>query len=161
MLQSLRLANVMQAVVTTGSNRLVLRSSLEELERLATWVETLNPDAGLNSDQALALQLCLEEAVANIVMYGGAADDAAIVIQIAQSDGALIAIIEDSARPFDPTQVPPRAKPVSLDEARIGELGVHLIRHYSSQMHYERRDDRNRLTLTFARSNAPPKDAKR
>lgn len=151
----------MQAVVTTRSDRLVLRSSLDELERLATWVETMTQDAWLNSEQTFALQLCLEEAAANIVMYGGTADDAAIVIQIAQSDGAMIATIEDSARPFDPTKVPPRAKPVSLAEARIGELGVHLIRHYSSQMHYERRDDRNRLTLTFARSNAPPKDAKR
>lgn len=151
----------MQAVVTTGSDRLALRSSLDELERLATWVETVARDAGLTSEQAFALQLCLEETVANIVMYGGAAGDAPIIVQIAQSDGAVTAIIEDSARAFDPTQVPPRAKPLSLDQARIGELGVHLIRHYSSQMRYERQDDRNRLTLTFDPSDAPSKDGER
>src|SRR4051794_40542882 len=115
----------MQAVARTGSDRLVLRSSLYELERLATWVEAGASHVGLSPEQAFALQLCLEEAVANIVMYGGAADDAPIIVQIAEADGALIAIIEDSARAFDPTQVPPRAKPVSLGQARVGELGVH------------------------------------
>lgn len=149
----------MQAVVITGSDRLVLRSTLDELERLAIWIESVAGNARLDSEQTFALQLCLEEAVANIVMYGGAADDAPIIIQIAQSDGALTAIIEDSARAFDPTQVPPRARPASLHQARIGELGVHLIRHYSSRMRYERQDDRNRLTLTFDRSKAPTKEA--
>jgi anti-sigma regulatory factor (Ser/Thr protein kinase) len=104
---------------------------------------------------AFALQLCLEEAVANIVMYGGAPEAAAIAIEIAHSGGIVKATVEDSARPFDPTQVPPRQQPTSLDETRVGELGVHLIRQYSSEMRYERRDDRNLLTLRFDRAKAP------
>jgi anti-sigma regulatory factor (Ser/Thr protein kinase) len=150
----------MHAAATTGRHRLALQSSLHELERLATWVETVARHAGLTFEQAFALQLCLEEAVANIVMYG-AADDAPIFVQIAHSDGVVTAVIEDSARAFNPTQVPPRGKPASLEQARIGELGVHLIRHYSSRMHYERRDDRNRLTLIFDLSKTPTKDAGR
>jgi anti-sigma regulatory factor (Ser/Thr protein kinase) len=149
----------MQTEATTGSKRLVVRSRLDELQRLATWAETVASDTGLSSEQAFAIQLCLEEAVANIIMYGGAADDAPITVQIVPSAGAVSAIIEDSARAFDPTKVTPRAKPVSLDQARVGELGVHLIRHYSSRMHYERHDDRNRLTLTFGRPQALTKDA--
>jgi anti-sigma regulatory factor (Ser/Thr protein kinase) len=145
----------MQATATTASDRIILRTSLSELGRLAAWIEDLARRASLTPEIAFALQLCLEEAAANIVMYGGTPDDAQIIIQIARADGAVTAIIEDSARPFDPTQVPPRAKPVSLDEARIGELGVHLIRHYSSEMRYERWEDRNRLMLRFDPSKTP------
>jgi serine/threonine-protein kinase RsbW len=145
----------MQATRTKSSDRLVLRSSLPELERLASWIEDIARNADLAADMAFALQLCLEEAVANIVMYGGAPDDAPIVVDIARADGSVTATIEDSALPFDPTKVPVRAKAASLDETRIGELGVHLMRHYSSEMHYERLEDRNRLTLRFDRSNAP------
>ncbi len=145
----------MQKATTTGGDRLVLRSRLDELQRLATWVEAVANHAALSAEQAFALQLCLEEAVANIVMYGGAADDAAISVEVSQAGGDLTVLIEDSARAFDPTQVPPREKPVSLDKARVGALGVHLMRHYSSQMRYERRNGRNCLILTFNRPEAP------
>lgn len=145
----------MQATRTKSSDRLVLHNRLPELERLAAWIEDVARDTALAADVTFALQLCLEEAVANIIMYGGAPADARIVVQITQADGNVAAVIEDTAGAFDPTQVPPRARPVSLDETRIGELGVHLIRHYSSEMAYERRRDHNRLTLRFDRSKAP------
>ena len=151
----------MQAVAETRSSRLVLQSRLGELQRLASWVETTQREASLTSEEAFALQLCLEEAVANIVMYGGAAHDALIAVQIAPSAGAVTAVIEDMACAFDPTQVSSLTKPLSLHEACIGGLGVHLIRHYSSQMRYERREDRNRLTLIFDRSKAAGEDAGR
>jgi anti-sigma regulatory factor (Ser/Thr protein kinase) len=37
----------------------------------------------------------------------------------------------------------------SLEEAKVGDLGIHLMRSFASGMHYERRDGRNRLTLQF------------
>ena len=39
--------------------------------------------------------------------------------------------------------------PTSLQEARVGDLGIHLMRSFADGMHYERRDGRNRLTLRF------------
>jgi anti-sigma regulatory factor (Ser/Thr protein kinase) len=37
----------------------------------------------------------------------------------------------------------------SLEEAKVGDLGIHLMHSFASDMHYERRDGRNRLTLRF------------
>jgi hypothetical protein len=37
----------------------------------------------------------------------------------------------------------------SLEEAKIGNVGVHLMRNFASGMQYERRNGRNRLTLRF------------
>jgi anti-sigma regulatory factor (Ser/Thr protein kinase) len=37
----------------------------------------------------------------------------------------------------------------SLEEAKVGDLGIHLMRSFASDMHYERQDGRNRLTLRF------------
>lgn len=139
----------MQAARTGSGSRVVLRPSLSEIERLATWIDGVACAAGLGQDTIFALQLCLEEAIANIIMYSGAPEDAPISIEFAPGNGAIAVIIEDSGRPFDPTSLPPHVKPASLDETRIGELGVHLIRQYSRSMCYERFDGRNRLTLTF------------
>jgi hypothetical protein len=38
----------------------------------------------------------------------------------------------------------------SLAQARIGNLGIHLMRSFASSMQYERRDGCNRLTLQFS-----------
>jgi serine/threonine-protein kinase RsbW len=133
---------------TTSDARLVLRSELRELARLADWIEDVARRLQFAPETSFAVQLCLEEAVANIIMYGNS-EGAPIIVQIERAGRDVIAVIEDSARPFDPTQVPPRARPASLEEAQVGELGVHLMRSYASQMEYEWRDDRNRLTLRF------------
>ena len=145
----------MRAPNIINSDRLVLRTALSELARLTTWLQHIARNAQLDDDMTFALQLCLEEVVANIVMYGGAPEAAPIAIEIAHSAGIITATVADSALPFDPTQVPPREKPTSLGETRVGELGVHLMRQYSSEMHYERREDRNRLTLRFDRAKMP------
>jgi anti-sigma regulatory factor (Ser/Thr protein kinase) len=48
---------------------------------------------------------------------------------------------------FGPTQFPPLTMAKSLDDAKIGDYGIHLMRSFASAMHYERREGRNRLTL--------------
>jgi len=139
----------MQTTRTASGERLVVRTSLSEIDRLAAWIDGIAGQAGLPADTVFALQLCLEEAVANVIMYSGAPDEAPISIEIMPDKGGATVVVEDSGRPFDPTRLPPRVKPASLDESRIGELGVHLMRQYSNSIRYERVDSRNRLTLTF------------
>jgi serine/threonine-protein kinase RsbW len=132
------------------ANRLELRGDLSELSRLAEWTKARTPQV-IAADTLFAVQLCLEEAVANIIMHGGGAKDDRLQIAIAleRNGGTLVARIEDSGREFDPTQFPPPSVAKSLEEAKVGDLGIHLMRSFASDMHYERRDGRNRLTLRF------------
>ena len=85
------------------ANRLELRSDLAELKRLAGWIEA-QAQQELSADTSFAIQLCLEEAVANIIMHGGGAKDDRLQIAIAleRNGGTLVARIEDSGREFDP-----------------------------------------------------------
>jgi anti-sigma regulatory factor (Ser/Thr protein kinase) len=136
------------------SSRLVLHNDLAELKRLAAWIEGWARN-GVSNDVSFAVQLCLEEAVANIIMYGGMSDEPLkIVIEVERNGTTLIARVVDNGRQFDPTQVPPPSMPASLAEAKIGDLGIHLMRNFASGMHYERRDGCNRLTLRFKESQA-------
>jgi serine/threonine-protein kinase RsbW len=129
--------------------RLVLRNDLAELERLAGWIEGwTQPD--VSPDVSFAIQFCLEEAVANVIMYGAPkGDPLEIAVELRREDDTLIARIEDNGMQFDPTLAPPPPEPASLVEAEPGNLGVHLVRNMATDMDYERRDGRNRLTLRF------------
>jgi anti-sigma regulatory factor (Ser/Thr protein kinase) len=131
------------------ASRLLLRKDVAELERLAGWIEGFTRQ-GTSSDVSFAVQLCLEEAVANIIMYGGAKDNPLeITVELERNGTTLVARIEDNGRQFDPTRAPPPAPAASLEEAKVGDLGIHLMRSFASGMDYERRDGLNRLTFRF------------
>ena len=139
---------------TLEARRLVLRNDLAELERLAGWIVSWAQQS-VSPDVSFAVQLCLEEAVANVIMYGGAKDDRLeIAVELEGNGEALVARIEDNGRQFDPTQVPAPSMATSLEDAKIGDVGIHLIRSFASGMHYERRGGRNRLTLQFLEPQA-------
>jgi anti-sigma regulatory factor (Ser/Thr protein kinase) len=141
-------------MASVESRRLVLRNDLAELPRLAAWLEGWAAQ-GLSSDLSFAVQLCLEEAVANVIMYGGGKDDRLeIAVEVEGNGAALLVRVVDNGRAFDPTGVPPPAMAASLAQATVGDLGIHLMRSFASGMHYERRDGRNRLTLKFKETHA-------
>ena len=136
--------------------RHVMPAELSRISELTAWAEDFARRAKLAPDVSFAIQLCVEEAVANIIMHSGAGerrDDIAVELVEAGSD--VLAVIEDPGRPFDPTTVAPPPQPASIAEAQAGHYGIHLIRNFASAMHYERRDGRNRLTLRFS----PPQAA--
>ena len=127
---------------------LMLRNELPELKRLGEWVQTwTHADAPHVSH---AVQLCLEEAVSNIVMYGADIGNSLdISVELERNGEALVARIEDNGRPFDPTRASPPTLAASLEEAKVGNLGIALMRSFATEMKYERRLGRNRLTLRF------------
>jgi serine/threonine-protein kinase RsbW len=142
------------------ASRLVLRSDVAELARLAGWIEGWAQRGALSPDVSFAIALCLEEAVANVIMYGGAADERLqIKVEVERDAGISTVRIEDNGRQFDPTQVPSPPVATSLEDAKIGNVGVHLMRSFASDMRYERRNGLNRLTLRFLEAQATPKQA--
>jgi serine/threonine-protein kinase RsbW len=132
------------------SRRLILRNDLAELQRLAAWIDGWAQEAK-SSDLSFAVQLCLEEAVANVIMYGaGGNDRLEIAVEVEDNGATLVARVVDNGRPFDPTEAKQSPMASSLAQVRIGNLGIHLMRSFASSMQYERRDGRNRLTLRFS-----------
>jgi len=147
---------------TDAARRMVIPAELRHLERLAAWTDEFARSAKLADNVLFAIQLCIEEAVANVIMYSGAAEQhQEVVVELVRAGSDVLAIIEDGGRSFDPTTVPPRRKPTSIEDAPIGELGVHLMRSFASDMRYERRDGRNRLILRFGSVLAVGREAAR
>jgi serine/threonine-protein kinase RsbW len=143
-----------------NASRLLLHRDLAELKRLAVWIEGWAMH-DLSASLSFAVQVCLEEAVANIIMYSTTTDDRLeIVVEVERRDQTLVARIEDNGSAFDPTQVPRPPVPTSLAEAKVGNLGIHLMRSFASGLHYERRNSRNRLTMRFVEEGAKDRESK-
>jgi len=113
--------------------------------------------ADLSPDVAFAVALCVEEAVVNIMMHGGSEGDRLeISVELGRGPGTMTARVEDNGRKFDPTQVPPPVAATSLKDAKIGDLGIHLMRSFASEVHYRHSGSHNQLTLRFHEPDAMP-----
>ncbi|WP_040581625.1 ATP-binding protein [Methyloferula stellata] len=136
--------------------QIVLENALGELDRLTNFTREIGDETGLAADRIFALELCLEEAVVNIITHGGSHPDKRITVTLMNAVPAVTIRIEDNGEPFDPTQVPPPPPPASLDDAVPGGQGIPLIRKLASEMRYEYAGGINRLTLVFAPRTLPP-----
>ena len=134
-----------------GTYTLALTSNLAELVKLSTWVETLAGELSLSGEAAFKLELVLTEAVTNIMQHGYDDDtNCAIEIRLRHLVNTLHLEISDTAKPFNPLHQPEVVFPRSLEEAGEGGLGIHLIRNYTDECYYQRREQRNVLTMVLS-----------
>ena len=131
-------------------HHLLLRNDPAELERLHEWLEALSLSLGLAPEVTFAADLCLQDAVGNVIAYAfakGAAHE--IRVSAGRVDRQLIVEVRDDGRAFDPLGAPTPTLAERLEDVRIGGLGVHLIRRFASGTRFVREDGHNRLVLTI------------
>ena len=129
--------------------RFALQNNRTELRRLAGEVEALAEDGDIDADSVGRLQLALEETVTNIIDYGlpvGGAYE--IDVRASVENGIVEVAVEDDGKAYDPLVEAPEFDPnQSMEERRIGGIGVHLVRTLMDEVEYLRVGDRNRLTM--------------
>jgi serine/threonine-protein kinase RsbW len=140
---------------TAGQPRfsIALLGELDEISRLSAWMDGVGRRLALDSHRLYAVQLCLEEVVANVILYARPADgtDALeIEVSVANEGPTLQVLVEDNGQAFNPTMAAEPKTPESLNETPIGGLGLKLVRRFSSHLRYSYQDQRNRVTLEFA-----------
>lgn len=129
--------------------RLQLDADLAEVARLNGWLAGIAAAAGVPKGTAEAAKLCLNELVANVILYGypdGRAGQ--IEVSVAPEAGALRVTIEDDGIAFDPLAAPVSAPLDGLADDRIGGFGIKLFRETARSAAYERSEGRNRLSFT-------------
>ncbi len=135
---------------TAPEPRLTLKGHLEDLVRVWPWVEELAAIYSIPADTKFAIQLCLEEALSNIVRHGyGSQPNQSITVECAPAAAELVFTVEDHAPSFDPFAAVLRPAPTSIQELEPGGQGIRLMQKFASRLEYQRLPDGNRLTLAF------------
>jgi anti-sigma regulatory factor (Ser/Thr protein kinase) len=125
-------------------------SDVRELRRMSAWWREWAASIDPGTEVQNRGELCLNEAVANIIQHGGS--PSAIRITLDADVHAVRMTIADDGEPFDPLAYPKADLPRTLDEARPGGLGLHILRTSADVVDYGRLDGWNTVTLTFVRS---------
>ncbi len=95
----------------------------------------------------------VDEAATNIIVHGyrGAPGEIDLTAELVADD--IVITLADTARPYDPTTVPPPDLTIPPAQRRPGGMGVHLMRLATDSLaHRPRPGGGNILTLTRARA---------
>lgn len=76
-------------------------------------------------------------------------------IKAATLDSAGMGVEMDDGKPFDPLAAAEPDTTLSAEERNIGGLGVFLVKRMMDEMHYERRQEKNCLTLSLHLPGSP------
>ena len=128
---------------------LILHNDIQQIPQLADFVETVGQLAGLSSSLTLSLNLALEEAVTNVILYAyPEGSDGLVDIEAIIHKDHLKFIISDSGKAFDPTAAPEVDITLDVEDRPIGGLGIFLVRNIMDSVQYERVDGKNILTMS-------------
>ena len=130
-------------------HHLTLHNNIEQIGLLPEFVEAVAGEAHLDHEASFNLNLALEEAVSNVILYAYPEGTDNVVDIEATIDGQRVSfIITDSGKPFDPTSKEKVDINAQIGERPIGGLGIHLIRNIMDTVSYERKGEKNILTIT-------------
>ncbi len=128
---------------------LILHNDIQQIPQLAEFVETIADEKKLDQATAMNLNLALEEAVTNVIMYAyPEGSDGLVDIEAIIRKDSLEFIIRDNGIAFDPTAAPEADVTLGAEERRIGGLGIFLVRKIMDSVSYARNDGKNILSMT-------------
>ena len=126
--------------------KLILNNEVSEISKLQLFIDEIGEELNLAFDVTFNLNLVLEEAISNIILYAYPKEESQTLTVVAKTqDNNLIFVITDSGKEFDPTQIPDADITLSAEEREIGGLGIFLIRQIMNKVEYQRIDNKNIL----------------
>jgi len=132
-----------------GNGLLLLNSAvLNDLEAIRSFTNDQIKSLDISELDTYDILLATTEAVTNILLHGYQNQPGWIEIEIRTQDNLVTILIRDKAPSFDPTQVPPPALEIPLEERPLGRMGVYLIKQCMDKMlHRDLPTGGNELTL--------------
>jgi len=121
--------------------------SFASLDGIFAWVEEFFGAEGWGAVDHSTIDLIIEELFTNMVRYNPDGP-ATVEIGLRRVPGGVEILLVDPIAPlFDVTAVAPVDSETYRAEKRVGGLGLHLVRQFADEFHYEHRDGGSRITV--------------
>ncbi len=125
-----------------------LMNDVQEVGRVIDSLEEFGAAHGIAPEQSLRFGLALDELITNIISHGLAGrEDGTIRLIIEHGEGVLSAELIDDGPPFDPLEADIEAPTGSIEERKIGGLGIALVKASMDRLGYRRDGGLNRLNM--------------
>jgi serine/threonine-protein kinase RsbW len=111
--------------------------------------EAWSDGQGVPAEARRSLFTSIDEILSNIVRHGLQGQAGEIDLVFSRHADAIAIEVVDRAAPFNPLLASAPDTTAPLEERQVGGLGIALVRALVDDVCYERREDRNHLTITW------------
>jgi PAS domain S-box-containing protein len=126
-----------------------IKNKIEEVivvnDRFSAFAERLGLPEGLD----IKMSIVFDELLTNVINYAFEDNEEHIIhLEFKKAGNNLIITIEDDGVPFNPFHESPPDTSLSIEERKIGGLGIHLVKNLMDEFGYLRHANMNIVTLT-------------
>lgn len=131
-----------------AEKEIIISNQLDQITVLAEALESLSEEWNIPMNVTLNLNLVLEELVSNIIFYGYEdTNKHEISIYLSFNNETMKVRLEDDGKEFNPLLYAEADINLSAEDRNIGGLGIFFVRKMMDDIRYERRNNRNILTM--------------
>ncbi len=130
---------------------LIIENEVGETSKLHPFIQRFAAAAGIDEMIMSPVNLAVEEALVNSVMYAypdGGKGEIRLDAKWDAEKKEMTFTLRDSGVAFDPLSVPEADTSSDVDERQIGGLGIFLVKQLMDGVDYRREGDENILTMT-------------
>ena len=129
------------------SFEMTIESDSSEIPAVSASLEAIMHAHGFSTDDILDTQLAVEEVITNIIDHGYKNACGEIIISCRINLNQAEVRIKDTAPRFDPLSLPEPKLDGTIQDRKIGGLGVFLIRQVMDEISYQYENGQNTLVL--------------
>ena len=127
-----------------------ITNKLEDLQKVTAFFEELAEQWNLEMKLAMNLNLCLEEALTNVIFYAYPdGKTGSIEVTFGLEPNEVFISIEDHGIAFNPlTDSEAPDLNTTIEDRKVGGLGIHFIKQFMDKVQYQRMENKNQLTFS-------------
>lgn len=130
-------------------DKIVTKADMNNWESVREFFEMKCIQSGIdvNGDVCLDMCMALEEFYTNTASYAYEGKEGNVTVDFDYADSSVIVHVSDSGKEFNPLLKEDPRTNLSIDEMKIGGLGIFMSKMYLDDVSYERKDGQNIITL--------------
>ncbi len=125
------------------------KRDIEALADVFQFVEDYSAANAIDQSVLFTLNFVIEELFTNMVKYNVSDTHSEILVELMKEDGRLIVkLVDNGVDEFDPTKSRDVDTTQSLEERKIGGLGIHLVKKMVDSIDYVYANRQSMITVT-------------
>ena len=128
--------------------QMVLKNQLESADQLSLFLKALGIKHNVPKNVISEMDLALGELILNIIKYAyKEKQNSSINLECNIKDNKITFILTDDGAAFNPLEYKVQDEDIPLEDKTIGGLGIMIAKKSMDFITYERKDNKNQLTL--------------
>jgi serine/threonine-protein kinase RsbW len=126
-----------------------IKNKMEEMPAIVSMVDGFGVKHGISDRVINEINLALDEILCNIISYGYPhGEPGEIMVRLRYRPGEVTAEIHDDGVSFDPLQAAPPDFAATVNDRKVGGLGITFVKELMDEVAYSRVANQNHLLLT-------------